>query len=449
MTPTLRRYVDIIRLGFPILVSQVGLIVVGFADTTMVGHYSTEALAAASFVNNLFNVAIISCLGMAMGLTPLAGALFAQKRSKDVGAMVRNAVPVNVIFCLLVMGVMLAVYLNLHRLGQPEELLPLIRPYFLIYLAGMLPVVLFQVWAQWSYAINRTRMPMWIILGCNALNIIFNYLLIYGNWGFPEMGLTGAGIATLIARVLSAVLIIAIFFGRREYRHYREGFVHSRLSGEKLRKVANTSWPVALQMAFESGSFTAAAIMVGWLGAIELASFQVIVITGTLGFCVYYSMASAVSVLVSNAAGRCDRHEMRRIAWAGYVILLVLAAAASTFFATGSHQLIGLFTNDKAVETCAVSLIFPLILYQLCDATQINFANALRGTSNVLPMVFISFISYVVVGLPATYVMGFPMGMGIYGIMFSFSVSLGVASVLFVYFFMRTTRAHHPHPSQP
>lgn len=449
MTASARRYVDIIRLGFPLLVAQAGMIVVGFADTTMVGHYSTEALAAASFVNNLFNVAIISCLGMTMGLTPLIGALFAQKRTHDAGAMVRNAVPVNVLFCLLVMGVMTVVYLNLHNLGQPEELLPLIRPYFIIYLAGMLPVVIFQVWAQWSYGIKRTRMPMWIILACNALNIIFNYFLIYGNCGFPEMGLTGAGIATLIARVTSAVLILAIFFGKKEHKPYRDGFFHSRLNGGMLRRVANTSWPVALQMAFESGSFTAAAIMVGWLGAIELAAFQVIVITGTLGFCVYYSMAGAVSVLVSNAAGRDDRREMRRLATAGYIILLVLATAASVFFGTGSHILIGLFTNDAAVEACALSLIFPLILYQLCDATQINFANALRGTSNVLPMMYISLISYIIVGLPATYIMGFTMGMGIYGIMLSFSVSLGVASVLFVYFFMRTTRAPHPHTEQP
>lgn len=446
MKRALRRYIDILRLGLPILVGQAGMIVVGFADTTMVGHYNTASLAAASFVNNLFNVAIISCLGMAMGLTPLAGAMFSQRRSRDVGEMVRNAVPVNVIFCLLVMGVMTVVYLNLHKLGQPEELLPLIRPYFLIYLAGMLPVVLFQVWAQWSYAINRTRMPMWIILGCNLLNIIFNYLLIYGNWGFPELGLTGAGIATLIARVLSAILIIAIFFSKPVYREYRAGFLQGRCRGTLLRKVTNTSWPVALQMAFESGSFTAAAIMVGWLGAIELAAFQVIVITGTLGFCIYYSMAAAVAVLVSNAAGRSDRREMRRIAFSGYVILLLLAAAACTFFATGSHSLIRLFTDDAAVEACAVSLIFPLILYQLCDATQINFANALRGTSNVLPMVFISFVSYVIVGLPATYILGFPLDMGIYGIMLSFSVSLGVACLLFLYFFMRTTRERNHHP---
>ncbi len=183
MTFSIQRYKAILSLGLPILVGQVGMIIVGFADTTMVGHYSTNALAAASFVNNLFNVAILACLGMTMGITPLAGALFSQKQYSRVGELIRNAVPVNLIFSLLLMGIMTVVYLNLHRLGQPEELLPIIRPYFIIYLVGMLPVIGFNIWAQWSYAINRTRMPMWIILACNALNILGNYLLIYGNWG--------------------------------------------------------------------------------------------------------------------------------------------------------------------------------------------------------------------------------------------------------------------------
>lgn len=319
-------------------------------------------------------------------------------------------------------------------------MLPIIRPYFIIYLVGMLPVIGFNIWAQWSYAINRTRMPMWIILACNALNILGNYLLIYGNWGFPELGLTGAGIATLVARTASAAVIISVFFIRKEYKEYARGFIHSAFRGSIIRRVTNTSWPVALQMTFESGSFTAAAVMVGWIGAVELASFQVIVITGTLGFCVYYSMAAAVAVIVSNEAGLGNRRGMRETAFAGYHILLALAAAASLFFIFGSHQLIRFFTEDPLVEACALSLILPLVLYQLCDATQICFANSLRGTSHVMPMVGISFLSYVIIGIPATYILGFPAGMGLYGIMLSFSVSLFVAAVLFFYYFMRTTR---------
>lgn len=434
------RTAAIIRLGLPILIGQLGMIIVGFADTKMVGVYSTEALASASFVNNLFNVCIFACVGFTYGLTPLIGALFGQKRGHAIGATLRAGLLVNILFALLVTGIMTVVYFNLHRMGQPPELLPLIRPYFLIYLAGVVPVSIFNVFAQWAYAINHTRMPMWIILSANAVNIFGNWLLIYGNWGCPELGLTGAGIATLTARILCPAVIICVLFAHKGYREYRDGFVRSRIEGKTVRLINRTSWPVAMQMTFESGSFTAAAVMAGWIGAIALAAFQVVVIIGTLGFCVYYSIAAAVAVLVSNAAGVDDKPEMRKTAFAGYRILLVLATAASAFFIFFAPRIIHQFTHDPAVQTLALSLIVPLVIYQYCDATQINFANALRGTSNVMPMLWIAFVSYVVIGLPATWILGFPCGLGAYGIILSFSISLFIAATLFIIYFLRTTR---------
>lgn len=235
-------------------------------------------------------------------------------------------------------------------------------------------------------------------------------------------------------------MIICVLFAHKGYREYRNGFVKSRIEGKTVRLINRTSWPVAMQMTFESGSFTAAAVMAGWIGAIALAAFQVVVIIGTLGFCVYYSVAAAVAVLVSNAAGVDDKPEMRKTAFAGYRILLVLATAASAFFIFFAPGIIHQFTHDPAVQTLALSLIVPLVIYQYCDATQINFANALRGTSNVMPMLWIAFVSYVVIGLPATWILGFPCGLGAYGIILSFSISLFIAATLFIIYFLRTTR---------
>lgn len=180
--------------------------------------------------------------------------------------------------------------------------------------------------------------------------------------------------------------------------------------------------------------------MSGWLGAIPLAAFQIIVITGTLGFCVYYSVGAAISVVVANVAGSGDTALMRRAAWQGYHIMLVLMTCSSLIFALAGRTILGVFTDDPVVLAAAVALIFPLVLYQLGDATQITFANALRGTSHVMPMLWIAFVSYVVVGIPATYLLGFPAGMGLYGILLSFSVSLFLAGALFLVFFLRATR---------
>lgn len=433
-------YAAIIKLGLPILVGQLGMIVVAFADNIMVGRYSTAALASASFVNNVFNVATFAVLGFTYGLTPLIGAMFSQKRSDSIGAMIRNGLLVNVLFSLLVTAVMWVLWLNIDRLGQPEELLPLIKPYYLIVLAGMVPVAVFNVFAQWLFAINRTALPMWIILSANVLNILGNYLLIYGNFGCPELGLIGAGYSTLIARIFCPVVVIVIFAVAKRFAAYRDGFRHSRITSRTLGQINRTSWPVSLQMTFESGSFTVAAVMAGWLGAISLASFQIIVITGTLGFCIYYSMGSAVSVLVANAAGLNDHTGMRRMAFAGYHIILTLATISSLIFVFFEEQMIYAFTEDTEVIAATVALIVPLVLYQLGDATQINFANALRGTSQVMPMIWIAFVSYIVIGTPSTYLLAFPLGLGTYGIILSFSVSLFIAAGLFLYFFLRATR---------
>ena len=424
----------------PILIGQLGMIIVGFADNIMVGQYSTEALASASFVNNIFNVAILACIGFTYGLTPLVGALFSQKRYDTIGAILRNGLFLNTAFSLIILGIMTILYFNVDKMGQPEELLPLIRPYYLLYLAGLIPISVFNVFAQWAYAINRTKMPMWIILIANITNVIGNYMLIYGVWGCPELGLTGAGISTLFSRVLSMGCILAVFFGFKEYRKYREGFFQNHISKLHLAQINRTSWPVALQMAFETGAFSLSAIMAGWLGKIPLASFQVMLIVGTLGFCIYYSFAASVSVLVSNAAGLNDNAKIRRISFAGFHILIAIATISSLVFIIFGETLIRAFTDDTAVIITSLSLIFPLVLYQYGDATQINFANALRGTSNVMPMLWIAFVSYIVVGLPSTYLLAFTFEMGLYGIFLSFSVSLFLAATLFIYFFMRTTR---------
>ena len=438
-------YGSIIRLGIPILIGQLGMIVVAFADNIMVGRYSTEALASASFVNNVFNVANFACMGFTYGLTPLIGALFTQKRFDTIGAMIRTGVWLNIAFTLLVTAVMTIVWLNLDRMGQPEELLPLIRPYYLIVLAGLLPISLFNVFAQWLFAINRTRLTMWIVVGANAVNILGYYVFIYVIWGMPELGLMGAGVSTLTARIICPLTVIAIFCFRKEFSEYFRGFRHGRMTRRMALQVNRTSWPVSMQMTFESGSFTFAAVMAGWLGAISLAAFQIIVITGTLGFCIYYSMGNAVSVLVANASGLSDRREMRRVAFAGYHIILTLATISSLIFIFFERDMIHAFTEDVRVIEATVALIVPLVMYQLGDATQINFANALRGTSHVMPMIWIAFVSYVVVGIPVTYLMGFPLGLGTYGIIMSFSVSLFLAAALFLYFFLRSTRKELEH----
>lgn len=235
------------------------------------------------------------------------------------------------------------------------------------------------------------------------------------------------------------VAIVALFLVRRAFRQYREGFFRGRIGKSKLALVWRTSIPVSMQMTFESASFSMAAIMAGWVGTVALAAYQIIVIVGMLGFCLYYAIGSAIAILVSNEAGKGENGDMRRIAWAGYHVMLALASCSTLTFVLFGKELMLLFTDDPVVIFAAGALIVPLVLYQLGDATQITFANALRGTSHVMPMLWIAFVSYIVIGIPVTYIMAFPIGLETFGIILSFSVSLFLAGGLFLYYFMKAT----------
>lgn len=176
----------------------------------------------------------------------------------------------------------------------------------------MIFVVIFNVFRQFTDGIMRTSIAMWILIGGNLMNILFNYLLIYGKFGFPEWGLLGAGISTMGSRILMALVYVALFLSAKAFSQYREGFLKGKTHIGSIKSIAHISTPISLQMGMETGSFTFSAIMVGWLGAIELASYQVMVTISTLGFMFYYSIGAAIAIRISSYMGADD---MRNVKW--------------------------------------------------------------------------------------------------------------------------------------
>lgn len=438
-------YKATLRLGLPIAVGQLGVIIMGFADTMMVGRYSTEALASASFVNNLFTLVTFLMMGYSYGLTPLVSASCGRGDYEEAGRTFRDALASNALYGALLLVAMSGLYFGLDRMGQPQEILPLVRPYYLIILVSLLFVMLFNVCRQFTDGTTDTASGMWCLLAGNGLNIVGNYLLIYGVGPFPEMGLLGAGVSTLLSRVLTVTLLLAIVLRRKRYAAFRRGFRVGRCTLSGMRHVNAASLPVSLQMGMETGSFTFSAIMAGWIGQIELASFQVLVTVGTLGFLFYYSFGAGMSIRIAAFFGTGDLQRVRQAAQAGCHILCVMAVISSSVFLLFARPLVGCFTTDVRVVATSVALVGPLVLYQFGDAMQICFANALRGTSHVLSMMWIAFVSYVVVGIPAGYLLGFPAGMGIRGIFLAFSLGLFTAAALFFWRFRRVVRTSGSH----
>ena len=425
-------YKNLWKLGLPVLITQVGIIVVSFADTMMVGAYGTDELAAAAFVNSIFMIATVMQIGFAAGMTPLIGALYSRGDEHQVGVTLRGGLQINTIVSLCFTAIMGGLYFFLDRFGQPAELLPLIRSYYLIILATLLPMAVFNCCQQTANGTTDTATPMWMILGANAVNICGNYCLIYGNMGLPELGLVGAGLSTLTARYLAMTGIIVVFLASRRYRPYRCGLRESNTAetGAVRRKVWITSYPVMIQSGVECFLWSFGAIVSGWFGKIQLASYQVVNTISQLGFMTYMSFGIATSIRVANYTGLRDVAGMRRITSAGLHLNILLATIASLIFLIGGRHLIHAFTPDTEVIAVALTLIPPLILYQYGDATQLTYANALRGTSDVKPLLWISITSYIIVGIPLLLFLAKWLDWECVGVYYSFSGALIVASLL-------------------
>ena len=241
---------SIVSLGFPMIVGQLGIVIQSFADTMMVGQYGTMELSAAGFVNNMFNMVIFFMLGISYSTIPVVGALFGLRNYVGTARSLRESLLVNITLGFVIGLLLLLLYVNLDCLGQPEELLPLIRPYFLIHVASLPFLAAFNSMKQFSDALGRTRTPMWILLASNVLNVLLNYLLIYGKCGLPEMGLFGAGVATFIARAFLPLSMSVVLLSRsyKQYVRPETDTVSINITRRGVVHLLSIGFPIAIQL---------------------------------------------------------------------------------------------------------------------------------------------------------------------------------------------------------
>ena len=419
------------------MIGQLGMIILGFADTMMVGHHSTTELGAASFVNNIINLVIITATGFSYGLTPIVGGLFGREELPQAGRALRCALLANLMAGAIMMAALGILYFNVGNIGQPKELLPYIKPYYLVLLASIPFVMLFNAFKQFTDSITETRTSMWILLSGNLLNIIGNYVLIYGKAGMPEMGVVGAGVATLLSRVVMVALFLFVFLSRKKMRPYREGFFVVGWSRQLVRRLVSLGTPIALEMGMETASFSLSIIMVGWLGTIALASHQVMITISQFTFMVYYGLGAAVAVRTSYFNGQDDRDNVRHTVVAGLQVMVALELLLSGIIFLLRNHIGGWFTDSAEVSSTVISLMVPFFIYQFGDGLQINYANALRGIADVKPLMVIAFIAFFVISLPVGYFCGFVLNFGLVGVWMAFPFGLTSAGVMMWYRFKK------------
>lgn len=430
-------------LGVPIIIGQIGNIVLSFADTLMIGHHDTQELAAASFVNSIFNLFILSSVGFTYGLTPLVGGLEGCGNHRGVGKIVKNSLGANSAVAIVLVAFMFLLFLSLDYLGQPTELLPIMKPYFLILLFSLPFVLWFNTFKQFADGITDTRIPMWILLSGNLLNIIGNYLLIYGVYGFPELGLNGAGFSTLFARIYMVAAAGFFFMRGRRYKVYWEGFRMGHLNKKDFLELNRLGWPVFFQIGMETASFSLSSIMVGWIGTIALAAHQIMLTVSQVCYLVYYGMSAAVAVRVAHFKGQHDVANVKRAANAGFHLILLLAIVTSLPVFVLRNQIGLWFTESPDVVQLVALTVIPFMAYQFGDGLQCTFSNALRGIGDVKPMVLYAFISYFVVSLPVGYLFGIVLGYGLVGVWCAFPFGLTIAGILYCLRFRKSVSLLH------
>ena len=430
-----------LALALPMIVGQVSQMLIGLSDNAFIGHVGTVPLAAAAFTHSLFGLFYLVGIGLLLPVAVLTARDHGSGNEAGCAAWLRHGKGLALAVGLVAFGLQVALSTQLQRFGQPAEVVAVMKPFFLLIAASLIPVLYFQVQRQYLDALGRPWVGTSIMLADIALNALLNWIFIWGHLGAPALGLTGSGVATLIARTL-AVGMIAVWLRRTPSggSNPKSGWERARFS-----EMAAIGVPAAGCLLFESGAFGTAALMMGWLGATALAAHQIALGCAALAFMCPLGLSMAASIRISRARGEGRNELLRPIGFGALGFSSVIVLVFATVFMTGGSLLARGFTTDGAVISLAVQLLVVAAIFQLFDGAQVVASGALRGLTDVKVPTVITFIAYWLVSLPVAYVLAFRFGFGPIGIWIGLASGLFSAAVLLVWRFNRLTGI----PAQP
>ncbi len=429
-----------LKVAVPVMFTQIGGALVGLFDTMMVGHYATVDLAAVSFSNAIFFTIMVFASGSLMGLTPLIGLQDGElsqhpDKANSIRAKMASLLQNGLYFTLIismVTTVLLALCIPfLDRFGQDPEVIEVARPYYILIVISLFPYLLFCLQKQFLEGLGNTIVAMVIVLAMNALNVLLNWVFIYGHWGAPAMGAVGAGIATLVSRIGMPVCLFVAIMLHRHWRDYIRLFSRHLSSWREVCHIARIGFPVGGQTFFETVTFTLAVVAIGWISKEAVAAHQIASQISNLTFMLAVGIGAGTTIRVSHQLGKGDLPAVRMASNASIHLVILMNTIGAALMIGLRHYIPYLFTEDQEVITIASQLLVFAGLYQYSDGLQAVGASMLRGITDVKVPMVIAFISYIIIGLLIGYVCAFPLGMGAAGIWIGFIVGLTFAAVLF------------------
>ena len=407
-------------LGGPLIASQVAQFLIHMTDTIMLGWYDVTALAAVTLGSTMYFVTFIVGAGFAFAVTPMVAAAAEADDEAQVRRVTRMGLWLSIAYGLLFTLPFMWSEQILLAIGQDAVVAAMAHDYLVIAAWQMVPALMAMTLKSYLAALEYTAIILWATLGTALMNVVVNYALIFGNFGAPEMGIQGL----------------------RKLPQYKLLQNVWKPDGEILRRVFQLGWPIGLTSLAEGGLFTASAIMMGWIGPIELAAHGIAIQLASLTFMVHLGFSQAATIRAGRALGRGDEINLRRGAKMAIGMSTVFAVATMAVFLLIPEPLIAVFIDPSEPEKAAllrigISLLAMAGLFQVVDAVQVLALGLLRGVQDTAVPMVIATISYWVVGLPVSYLLAFTLGMGGVGIWLGLVVGLSVAAVLMMWRFWR------------
>lgn len=426
-----------LNLAAPVMIGQLGHIMVSVADSIMVGQLGTIPLAAVALGNSIFAMFLVFGIGMASGLTPLVAFADGMRRKNLQRILLHHSFWLNLGVGVLIFLLVSALMPLLPYIGQDAEVLIMAEPYLLIVSSSVIPLMIFLTFKQFAEGLSNTKMAMAVSVGCNLVNIGLNYLLIYGTFGFPEMGINGAGWATVIARILMVIVMWRYVMSNKRFDVMHLRIFTRNMKSKVLKRLLQVGIPTGLQSIFEVSAFSLAAIFAGMLGAVALAAHQIAINIASVSYMAVTGLGAAAAVRVGNQAGRRDARNLKLASSTIFRMAVMWMGLAGIVIFIFRNALAGFYSDDPQVLALAGKMLIIVVIFQLSDGLQAVGLGALRGFTDVKIPTVITFFAYWMVTLPAAYFLSQYTFMQAMGIWYALAGGLTISAVLLIFRYNR------------
>ncbi|WP_370408930.1 MATE family efflux transporter [Tenacibaculum dicentrarchi] len=436
------------QLAAPVMLGMLGHTFVSFIDNIMVGQLGTAELAAVSLGNSFMFIAMSLGIGFSTAIIPLIASADSSNNFKEAKSTFKHGLFLCTVIGLLMFLLVFFSKPLMYLMKQPVEVVKLAIPYLDLVAFSLIPMIVFQAFKQFSDGLSMTRYPMYATILGNILNVILNYLLIFGKFGFPEMGIVGAAYGTLLSRFVMVFHLWWMLTQKERSKKFVTNIKFFVLDKLMLRKIINLGTPSAMQMFFEVGIFTAAIWLSGLLGRNAQAANQIALNLSSMTFMVAMGLSVASMIRVGNQKGLQKFVDLRRIAFSIFLLGIILAIIFATLFYLFHKSLPNLYidlsdaenyADNMEVMKTAANLLIAAAIFQISDSIQVVVLGALRGLQDVKIPTIITFISYWIIGFPISYFLGTKETYGSFGIWLGLLAGLTTASILLFIRFNRLT----------